>query len=98
MFGSSVLTLVVVLWGVATVGFIAVMIWKSFVGRREEDIVILDPAEALQFAEQQVIISKVERLTLWAKCFGFTSLGLLVVAGGIVAYKAVLTFTHPQIP
>ena len=47
-------------------------------------------------------IAKVERLTLWAKCFGFTSLALLVVAGGILAYRAVQTFTqtftHPQTP
>jgi len=79
-------------------GFVAVMIWKSFMGRKEEDIVILDPAEAPQLAEQQAIIAKMEWLTLWAKYFGFTSLGLLVVAGGILAYRAVLTFTHPQIP
>jgi hypothetical protein len=44
MFRASVLTLVVVLWGAATVGFVVVMIWKSFAGRKEEDIVILDPA------------------------------------------------------
>jgi hypothetical protein len=98
MFGTSILTLVVVLWGAATVGFVAVMIWKSFVGRREEDIVILNPAEATQFAEQQAIIAKVERLTLWAKRFGLTSLALLVAAGGILAYKAVQTFTHPPLP
>ena len=98
MFGASVLTLVVVLWGAATMGFVAVMIWKSFMGRKEEDIVILDPAEAPQLAEQQAIIAKVERLTLWAKCFGWTSLALLVVAAGILAYRAVQMFTHPQIP
>ena len=79
-------------------GFVAVMIWKSFTGRKEEDIVILDPAEAPQLAEQQAIIAKMERLTLWAKRFGLTSLALLVVTGGILAYRAVQTFTHPQIP
>ena len=98
MFDASVLTLVVVLWGAATLGFLAVMIWKSFMGRKEEDIVILDPAEAPQFAEQQLIIAKMERLTRWAKRFGLTSLALLVVTGGILAYRAVQTFTHPQIP
>lgn len=58
---------------------------------KEEDIVI-PPAEERLAAEQQMIISKVERLTRWAKYFGFTSLALLVMVGGIWLYRAMLVF------
>jgi len=88
----SLFTLLLVLWGAVTLAFLAVMAWKSLIGMREEDVVILDPAESHLVAEQQHVIATMLRLTRWAKTFGFASLGLMIVVGGIYAYKGYLAF------
>lgn len=98
MFGASLLTPLLVLWAVVTGAFIAVLIWKSLLGFREGGFVILDPAEASQAAEQRTIIARIERLASWAKRFGFASLTLLVLAGGIWLYRVMLVFNGTQVP
>ena len=98
MFGNSFLTLSWIAWGAVTTVFVALMIWKSLVGLREQDSLVLDPAEARQAAEQQQIIAKVERVTAWAKRFGFASGALLILAGCIWAYRGYVAFTGGQIP
>ena len=98
MSGASVLTASWIAWGAVTTIFVVLMIWKSLVGLREDNVVLLDPAEARQAAEQQLIVARVERATAWAKRFGFLSLALLFVAGGIWAYRGYLAFTTGQLP
>jgi hypothetical protein len=98
MFGASLFTLLLVVWAAVTLVFVAVMAWKSLVGLREEDVVILDPAEAKQAEEQQQLVARIERLTVWAKTFGFASLALLLVVGGVWAYRGYLAFTGVQTP
>ena len=98
MFGASVLTLSWIVWGAVTTVFVALMIWKSLVSLREENIVVLDPAEDHQAAEQQLIVARVQRVTAWAKGFGFASGALLLLAGCIWAYRGYLAFTGGQIP
>jgi hypothetical protein len=68
------------------------MAWKSLVGMHEEDVVILDPAEAHLASQQQQVIDTMVRLTRLAKTFGFASLGLMIVVGGIWAYRGYLAF------
>ena len=63
MVSTSPVTLLFIAWAAVTAAFIAVMIWKSFAGMKEADVVILDPAEDKQAAEQQHVIAKMERLT-----------------------------------
>lgn len=98
MSGASFLTLTLIAWGSVTAVFIALMIWKSLAGMREDNVVILDPAEARQAAEQEIIVAKVERLTLWAKRAGLVSAALLAVTGGIWVYRGVVAFNGGQIP
>ena len=98
MFGNSFLTLSWIAWGAVTTVFVALMIWKSLVGLREQDSLVLDPAEDRQAAEQRLIIAKVERVTAWAKGFGFASAALLAMTGGIWAYRGYQAFTGGQVP
>ena len=88
----SLFTLLLVLWGTVTAVFLAVMAWKSLIGMREADVVILDAAEAHRASEQQHVIDSMVRLTRLAKTFGFASLGLMIVVGGIWAYRGYLAF------
>jgi hypothetical protein len=57
---------------------------------REDDVVILNPAEAKRAAEQVQVIARVQRLTSWAKGLGFTSARLLVVIGSLWAYHSIV--------
>ena len=98
MFGVSLFTVLLIVWAAVTLAFLVVMAWKSLVGMREEDIIILDAAEAKQAAEQQQVIASVERLTWWAKAFGFASLALLLMVGCIWAYRVYLVFSGGQTP
>jgi uncharacterized membrane protein len=86
------MTLLVIVWAVVTAAFLAVMFWKAFAGLKEADVVILDPAEAKQADEQQQVIARMERLTSWAKRFGFASLAMLLVTGGLLAYRVMHAF------
>jgi amino acid transporter len=92
MLGSSAVTWLWILGAAGTVAFIVIMIWKSIVGLKEEDVVILDPAEDNLAAEQRETVAKVERLAFLAKTFGFTTLAILVVASILSLYHA-LRFT-----
>jgi hypothetical protein len=92
MFGVSFLTLVVVLWAAVTVAFLAAMMWRTLLGFREEGVLNLAGAQTQQATEQEAVIKRVERATLWAKGFGFASLALLALAGGTWVYRALGTF------
>jgi hypothetical protein len=92
MSSSLLLTPLLVVWIAVTVVFVAVMFWKSLVGLKEEDVVILDPAEDRQAAEQQQTIARVERLASWAKRFGIASAALLVLTGGLWLYQGIRSF------
>jgi uncharacterized membrane protein len=96
--GVSLFSLLLITWGIVTAAFLAVMTWKSFIGLREEDVVILDPAEFRQAEDQQQLVARIERLTRWAKTFGFASLTLLLLVGGVWAYRGYLAFSGVQTP
>ncbi len=98
MFGVSLFTVLLIAWAIVTLAFITVMAWKSLVGLREEDIVILDPAESKLAEAQQELLVRIEHLARWAKAFGFASLLLLAVVGGVWAYRGYLAFSGVQTP
>lgn len=79
-------------WGVITAVFVILMIYRSLISMREEDQLFLDPAEARQEAEQRQIITRVQRITPYAKGFGFASLSLLLVTGALWFYQAWKSF------
>ncbi|MFN8009393.1 MAG: hypothetical protein U0V70_20655 [Terriglobia bacterium] len=91
-------TLLLILWGAITAAFIGLMIWKSLVGMREEDQIFLDDAEAGFAKEQREIIDKVRRITTYAKGFGFTSAGLLLIIAGIWVYRGLYGLTTSTMP
>jgi hypothetical protein len=92
MSGASLLTFMVAVWVVITAVFVALMVWKTFAGMGEEDTVILDPLEAKEATEQQKLITKMQRITSWAKGFGLASLALLIVTGAYYVYRGVTAF------
>ena len=98
MSGFTPLNLLLIFWGVITVVFIGLMIWKSLVGMREEDQLFLDDAEAGFAKDQREIVAKVRRITTYAKGFGFASAGLLLVIAGIVVYRGLYGLNTSTMP
>ena len=98
MSGVTSYTLLLILWGVITVVFIGLMIWKSLVGMQEDDQIFLDEAEAGFAKEQREIVDKVKRITTYAKGFGFASAGLLLVIVGIVLYRGLYALNTSTMP
>ncbi len=95
MFGSSLLTVLWILWAVATAAFLAVMIWRSLVASKEEDVLFLAPAEERMAEEQREIVTKVERLTSYAMISGISSVVLLVALGSMWLYRGLSSFRAP---
>ena len=91
---ASLLKVILIVWVPITLAFIVLTIWKVLVGLKEEDIVILDPAESSQAAEQQEVIAKVQRLNSWVKVFGLASLVLFLAGGGIWLYQGLSTLAQ----
>jgi hypothetical protein len=95
MFGSSVLTVLWILWAAATAVFSAVMIWRSLVGSKEEDVLFLAPAEERMAEEQREIVARVERLTSYAMVSGISSVILLVALGSVWLFRGLGSFRAP---
>jgi len=88
MFGASYTSALMMLWAAVTVVFLVVAICKLAIGRKEVDVVVLDPAEAKQTSEQQEVIAQIKRLESWTKGLGLASLTLFLCVVGISVYRA----------
>ena len=98
MSGASFLTVTWIAWASVTTVFVVLMIWKSLAGMREDDMLILDPAQERQAAEKQQVVERVERITRWVKRTGLLSGALLLISGGIWIYRGVVAFNGGQTP
>ena len=97
MLGISPLTVLWILWGCTTAALIAVWIYRSVIGAKEDDQLFLDANEAKQETEQHEIVARVEKLSYYIKVFGAVSITLLVVIGGIFLYHGIDGLLHPTI-
>ena len=91
LFGATPLTVMLVVWGMVTLVFIGLMIYRSVIGMREEDQLYL--GSSVLEGQQREIVAKLDRITPYLKGFGWASAGLLLLIGGFWVYQA---FTHFQ--
>ena len=98
MLGTSELLWLLIVWGVITAAFVAMLIWKSLVGMREDDQIFLDITESNLAEEQRLIVGKVQRITGYAKGFGFASASLLIFIAGLWLYRGLAAFNRPPMP
>jgi hypothetical protein len=90
-FGATPLIMMQVVWGVATAVFIGLMIYRSVVGMREEDLMYLE--SSVLAGHQKEIVAKLDRIAPYTKGFGWASAGLLLLIAGYWLYQG---FTHFQ--
>jgi hypothetical protein len=86
MLDPSSLTILWIIWGAITVVLVALLIYRSLIGMKEEDQIFLGPAEASLENEQREIVKRIQRLSPYIIGFGFASAASLVTIGGLYTY------------
>ncbi len=79
MSGLSTLEILLIVWATVTVAFIGVLIYRSLVGMKEEDTLILSAAESKLAEEQREILIRLGKIRPYLLSLGWLS-GLLLVA------------------
>jgi hypothetical protein len=66
------------------------------IGVPADSIAVFDAKEA--DTQHQATVVRIERLTRLSKCFGYVSLALLLVSGGIWVYRGVVAVSLGRTP
>ena len=77
------MTALVAVWVVFTLGLIVLLIYRGTLTMHEDDQLFLDSAEDHMQKEQAELIGKMERLTPWVRVCGAGSAVLAVVMLGL---------------
>jgi uncharacterized membrane protein YhfC len=87
MSGYSTLEILLILWAAVTVLFVGLLIYRSLVGMKEEDTLILSPAEAKMEQEQREILIRLTKIRPYLLGLGWLSAALLASALGLWIYE-----------
>jgi hypothetical protein len=88
----SLLTILTVLWVAVTIIFLSLLLYRSLVGMKEEDTLILSAAESKLEEEQKQIQNRLHHIQPYLRGFGWASVALLVTVGGIWLYRGLKDF------
>ena len=91
VFRGPLLYLLIV-WGVVTVTFIALIIWRSLLSSHEDDQIFLNPAEEGMARDQRELVGKINSLSRPLMTSGIVSGVLLLVMVGVVVYQGLKGF------
>ena len=83
----SLLTMLLIAWGVLTTILILLLIYRSTLTMHEDDQLFLDDAESHMQKEQTELISKVNRITPFVRAFGALSGVLILVIAGLAIWQ-----------
>ena len=83
----SLLTMLLIAWGVLTTILIVLLIYRSTLTMHEDDQLFLDEAESHMQKEQTELISKVNRITPFVRAFGALSGVLILVIAGLAIWQ-----------
>ena len=88
----SLLTILTAAWSAVTLIFLSLLLYRSLVGMKEEDTLILSPAESKLEQEQKHIQERLSHIQPYLRGFGWASAALLVALAGIWVYRGVKDF------
>ena len=80
------MTLLLIVWSALTVVLIILLIYRGTLAMHEDDQLFLDDAESHIAKEQEILLTKMNRLTPWVRIFGACSALLIVVIAGLFVY------------
>ncbi|HTW63717.1 MAG TPA: hypothetical protein VME17_03835 [Bryobacteraceae bacterium] len=88
----SLLTVLMVAWAAVTVIFLSLVAYRSLIGMKEEDTLILSAAESKIEEEQKQLQIRLHHIEPYLRAFGWASAALLVTAGAIWLYRGIQSF------
>ena len=84
--------ILLIIWGVATAVFLALIAWRSVLSSHEDDQIFLDAAEDHMAKEQRELVAKINMLSRPILTSGIASGVLLLVMAGIFVYRGLKNF------
>jgi hypothetical protein len=87
MSGLSTLEIVLILWAAVTLLFVGLLMYRSLVGMREEDTLILSEAEAKMAEEQRLILTRLSQIRPYLLGLGWLSGVLLAAVVGLWVFQ-----------
>ena len=83
---------VLIMWGVITVAFIVLLIWRTLLASHEDDQIFLDAAQEHMAREQRELVAKIMKLSKPIATTGIASGALLLVIAGMWLYNGLKNF------
>jgi hypothetical protein len=81
-----------IIWGIVTAIFLALIAWRSVLSSHEDDQIFLDAAGEHMAREQRELVAKINKFSRPIMTSGITSGLLLLVIAGIFVYHGLKNF------
>ena len=81
-----------IVWGVVTAIFLALVAWRSVLSSHEDDQIFLDAAEEHMAREQRELVHRINMLSRPLLASGITSGVLLLLIAGLFVYHGLKNF------
>jgi len=79
----SPIEIVAILWGIVTVIYFALFLYRSIVGLKEEDTLYLSAGEARLEAQQREVMKRIIKLDSYSHKIGYAALAMTVILAGM---------------
>jgi hypothetical protein len=89
---SGPMLYLVIIWGVVTAIFLALIAWRSVLSSHEDDQIFLDAAQEHMAREQRELVARINMLSRPLLASGITSGVLLLLIAGIFVYHGLKNF------
>ena len=84
---SSPIEIVAAIWGAVVVVYLALFLFRSVIGMKEEDTLYLSVGEQRMAAEQREIMKRITKLDGYSHKIGYAALAMSVLLAGMWVYS-----------
>ena len=89
---SGPMLYLLIVWGVVTAVFLALIAWRSVLSSHEDDQIFLDAAEEHMAKEQRELVAKIQKISRPLLTSGIASGVLLLLLAGMWIYNGFKNF------
>ena len=84
---SSPIEIVAAIWGAVVIVYLALFLFRSVIGMKEEDTLYLSVGEQRMAAEQREIMKRITKLDSYSRKLGYVALVMSVLLAGMWVYS-----------